>query len=119
MTHLHTAAAIATALLAGCASAPTQPAGSEALRTRLTALQADPQQGQHWLSFAEAYHHHQLQQKDENCPICTVAHQAPALLNTPQILQVTLHVAVAPAIVFAQPRFQFVFPSGGRSPPLL
>jgi outer membrane protein OmpA-like peptidoglycan-associated protein len=37
------AAAVAAALLAGCASAPTQPAGSAALRTRLTALQADPQ----------------------------------------------------------------------------
>lgn len=37
------AAAVAAALLAACASAPTQPAGSAALRARLTALQADPQ----------------------------------------------------------------------------
>ncbi len=37
------AAAIATALLAACATAPTQPAGSAALRTRLSSLQADPQ----------------------------------------------------------------------------
>ena len=37
------AAAVAATLLAACASAPTQPAGSAALRTRLTALQADPQ----------------------------------------------------------------------------
>ena len=42
-THPLIAAAIAAVLLAACASAPTQPAGSAALRTRLTALQADPQ----------------------------------------------------------------------------
>jgi outer membrane protein OmpA-like peptidoglycan-associated protein len=37
------AAAVAACLLAACASVPTQPAGSAALRTRLSALQADPQ----------------------------------------------------------------------------
>jgi outer membrane protein OmpA-like peptidoglycan-associated protein len=37
------AAAIAAVLLAACASVPTQPAGSAELRTRLSALQADPQ----------------------------------------------------------------------------
>lgn len=37
------AAAVAAALLAACATAPTPPAGSAALRTRLTTLQADPQ----------------------------------------------------------------------------
>ena len=38
------AAAVAAALLAACSSVPTQPpAGSAALRTRLTQLQADPQ----------------------------------------------------------------------------
>jgi outer membrane protein OmpA-like peptidoglycan-associated protein len=37
------AAAVAASLLAACASVPTQPAGSAELRTRLTALQADPQ----------------------------------------------------------------------------
>jgi outer membrane protein OmpA-like peptidoglycan-associated protein len=37
------AAAVAAALLAGCATVSTQPAGSAALRTRLTTLQADPQ----------------------------------------------------------------------------
>jgi len=37
------AAAVAAALLSACAAVPTKPAGSEALRTRLTALQADPQ----------------------------------------------------------------------------
>jgi len=36
-------AAVAAALLAACSSMPTKPAGSEALRTRLTELQADPQ----------------------------------------------------------------------------
>ncbi len=37
------AAAVATAVVAACASTPTQPAGAAALRSRLTALQADPQ----------------------------------------------------------------------------
>jgi outer membrane protein OmpA-like peptidoglycan-associated protein len=37
------AAAVAVALLASCSSVPTKPPGSEALRTRLTELQADPQ----------------------------------------------------------------------------
>lgn len=37
------AAAVAAALLAACASVPTQPAGSAALRSRLSTLQADPQ----------------------------------------------------------------------------
>jgi len=37
------AAAVAAVLLAACASVPTEPAGSAALRTRLTQLQADPQ----------------------------------------------------------------------------
>lgn len=36
------AVAVAAALLAGCASAPTKPAGSEAVRAKLTALQSDP-----------------------------------------------------------------------------
>jgi len=35
------AVAVAAALLAGCASAPTKPAGSEAVRAKLTALQSD------------------------------------------------------------------------------
>jgi outer membrane protein OmpA-like peptidoglycan-associated protein len=34
--------AVAAALLAGCASAPMKPAGSEAVRAKLTALQSDP-----------------------------------------------------------------------------
>ena len=42
-SHPLIAAAIAAALLAACASVPSQPAGSAALRARLTALQADPQ----------------------------------------------------------------------------
>ena len=42
-SHTLIAAAIAAALLAACASVPSQPAGSAALRARLTALQADPQ----------------------------------------------------------------------------
>ena len=37
------AAAVATTVVAACASTPTQPAGAAALRSRLTALQADPQ----------------------------------------------------------------------------
>src|SRR5690348_15845557 len=35
-------AAVATVLLASCASAPTKPAGSAEVRAKLTALQADP-----------------------------------------------------------------------------
>ena len=42
-SHPLIAAAVAAALLAACASVPTQPAGSAELRARLTALQADPQ----------------------------------------------------------------------------
>jgi outer membrane protein OmpA-like peptidoglycan-associated protein len=42
-SHPLIAAVIAAALVAACASVPTQPAGSAALRTRLSALQADPQ----------------------------------------------------------------------------
>jgi outer membrane protein OmpA-like peptidoglycan-associated protein len=42
-SHPLIAAAIATALLAACASVPTQPAGSAELRSRLNELQADPQ----------------------------------------------------------------------------
>lgn len=42
-THPLIAAAVAAVLLAACASVPTQPAGSAELRTRLSALQADPQ----------------------------------------------------------------------------
>jgi outer membrane protein OmpA-like peptidoglycan-associated protein len=36
------AAAVAATLIAGCASAPTKPAGSEQVRAKLTALQGDP-----------------------------------------------------------------------------
>ncbi|HEY6124106.1 MAG TPA: DUF4398 domain-containing protein, partial [Steroidobacteraceae bacterium] len=36
------AVAVATALIAGCASAPMKPAGSAEVRAKLTALQSDP-----------------------------------------------------------------------------
>ena len=36
------AVAVAAAMLAGCASAPTKPAGSDEVRAKLTALQSDP-----------------------------------------------------------------------------
>jgi outer membrane protein OmpA-like peptidoglycan-associated protein len=39
------ATAVAFALLAGCAAAPTKPAGADSLRSRLMQLQADPELG--------------------------------------------------------------------------
>jgi outer membrane protein OmpA-like peptidoglycan-associated protein len=43
--HAPIVAAAVAALLAGCASAPVKPDGADALRTRLTQLQSDPQLG--------------------------------------------------------------------------
>ena len=54
-SHPLIAAAIAAALLAACASVPTQPAGSAELRSRLNQLQADPQlAGRAPLAFEQA-----------------------------------------------------------------
>jgi outer membrane protein OmpA-like peptidoglycan-associated protein len=43
--HTLIAAAVAAVLLTGCATAPVEPDGAAALRSRLTALQSDPQLG--------------------------------------------------------------------------
>jgi outer membrane protein OmpA-like peptidoglycan-associated protein len=43
--HTLIAAAVAAVLLTGCASAPVEPDGAATLRSRLTALQSDPQLG--------------------------------------------------------------------------
>ena len=40
--HTLIAAAVAAVLLTGCATAPVEPDGAAALRSRLTALQSDP-----------------------------------------------------------------------------
>jgi hypothetical protein len=71
------------------------------------------------LSTLEAFHHHDANQTTDNCAICQIAHQTPALLGTasaigPHQASVPARAAVAP-----QTYVQFVFVAHGLSPPIL